>query len=45
MQNVETKKVGEEFLDDELDKIEGSIRLKTQKMIDRVEEGERDVFS
>ena len=41
---VDTKKAGEEFLKDELEKVEGTTREKTEKMIDRIDKGERDVF-
>ena len=40
----DTKKAGEEFLIDELEKVEGTTREKTEKMIERVDEGERDIF-
>jgi len=40
----DTKITGEEFLKDELAKVEGATRGKTEKMIERVDEGERDVF-
>jgi len=40
----DTKKTGEEFLKNELKKIEGVTREKTEKMIEKVDTGERDVF-
>jgi len=40
----DTKKVGEEFLSNELEKVEATTIGKTKKMIGRVDEGERDVF-
>ena len=40
----ETKKIGEEFLRQELNKINGTAKKKTEKMIDRVNEGERDIY-
>ena len=40
----DTKKTGEEFLKDELEKVEGTTREKTEKMIEKVDTGERDVF-
>jgi len=40
----ETKKTGEQFLKDELEKVEGTTREKTEKMIEKVDTGEKDVF-
>jgi len=40
----DTKKSGEEFLKDELEKVEGTTKEKTEKMIEKVDTGERDVF-
>jgi 2-iminoacetate synthase len=40
----ETKTIGEDFLQTELNKIEGVTRKKTEKMIERVNEGERDIY-
>jgi 2-iminoacetate synthase len=40
----ETKIIGEEFLQNEIVKIEGVTRKKTEKMIERVNEGERDIY-
>jgi 2-iminoacetate synthase len=36
--------IAEDFLQNEVEKLEGSIKTKTKKMIDRVNEGEKDVF-
>ena len=40
----DTKITGEEFLKDELEKVEGTTKEKTEKMIEKVDTGERDVF-
>ena len=40
----ETKNIGEDFLQTELSKIEGVTRKKTEKMIELVNEGERDIY-
>jgi 2-iminoacetate synthase len=40
----DTKKIGGEFLKDELEKVEGTTREKTEKMIEKIDTGERDVF-
>jgi 2-iminoacetate synthase len=40
----DTKITGGKFLENELEKIESSTREKTEKMINRINEGERDVF-
>ena len=40
----DTKKTCEKFLKDELEKVEGTAREKTEKMIERINEGERDVY-
>ncbi|RKY91124.1 MAG: [FeFe] hydrogenase H-cluster radical SAM maturase HydG [Ignavibacteriae bacterium] len=40
----DTKRAGEEFLKSELGKAEGTTREKTEKMIEKVDTGERDVF-
>ncbi|UCH65958.1 MAG: [FeFe] hydrogenase H-cluster radical SAM maturase HydG [Ignavibacterium sp.] len=40
----ETKETAREFLDEEIKKVEGATRNKVDKMIDRVDKGERDVF-
>jgi 2-iminoacetate synthase len=40
----ETKTTGEDFLDEEFKKINGTIKRKTELMIARVNEGERDVY-
>ena len=42
--SVETKTVGEDFLEEELKKINGSAKRKTEQMIARVNDGERDVY-
>jgi 2-iminoacetate synthase len=40
----ETKEVAQKFLLDEIEKIEGVTRQKTEKMIEQVDAGERDVY-
>jgi 2-iminoacetate synthase len=40
----ETKKAGSDFLENELNKINGATKNKTEGMIERVDKGERDVF-
>jgi 2-iminoacetate synthase len=40
----ETKKIGSEFLAEELNKINGGTKKKTQNMINRVDQGERDIY-
>jgi len=40
----ETKKSAEKFFNDELEKINGSTKNKVEKMLERVDSGERDVF-
>ena len=40
----ETKTIGEDFLQKELSKIKGVTRKKTEKMIERVTDGERDIY-
>jgi 2-iminoacetate synthase len=40
----ETKEAAEKFLEDEIEKVEGTTRNKVDKMIERVDDGERDVF-
>jgi 2-iminoacetate synthase len=40
----ETKEIAKIFLEDEIEKVDGSTRNKVDKMIDRVDKGERDVF-
>ncbi len=40
----ETKKVANDFIEKELNELSGTTKLKTEKMIDRVNRGERDVF-
>ena len=42
--SVETKTVGEDFLEEELKKINGSAKRKTEQMMARVNDGERDVY-
>ena len=39
-----TKNIGEDFLQTELSKIEGVSRRKTKNMIERLNEGERDIY-
>ncbi len=40
----ETLKAADEFIKKEMEKLEGPTKTKTEKMIDRVNKGERDVF-
>ena len=40
----ETKEIAEKFLEEEIEKAEGTTRNTIDKMIDRVDKGERDVF-
>ena len=40
----ETKTIGEDFLNLELKKIEGTTRKKTETMIEKVNLGERDIY-
>ena len=40
----ETKETAEIFLEEEIENVEGTTRNKVDKMIDRVDNGERDVF-
>lgn len=40
----DTKSVAEKFVSDELNKLSGATKNKTEKMLGRVESGERDVF-
>ena len=40
----DTKNTGEKFLKDELEKVKGRAREKTERMIERIDEGERDVY-
>ncbi len=40
----ETKAVAEKFLKDETNKLKGATKTKTEKMLERVNSGERDVF-
>jgi 2-iminoacetate synthase len=40
----ETKETAKEFLEEEIEKVEGTTRNKVDKMSDRVDKGERDVF-
>jgi len=42
--SAETKTVGEDFLEEELKKINGTIKRKTEQMIARVNDGDRDVY-
>ena len=42
--SVETKRIGSDFLVKELNKINGVTKKKTQNMIERVDQGERDVY-
>jgi 2-iminoacetate synthase len=42
--SYETKKIGENFLRQELSKINGVTKQKTEKMIERVNAGERDIY-
>jgi 2-iminoacetate synthase len=40
----ETKEIGEEFLEEEISKISGVTKQKTEKMIARVNDGDRDIY-
>ncbi|MHB1687486.1 MAG: [FeFe] hydrogenase H-cluster radical SAM maturase HydG [Ignavibacteriaceae bacterium] len=40
----ETKEIAYKFFDEEINKLEGTIRKKTEKMIERVDDGKRDVY-
>jgi 2-iminoacetate synthase len=40
----ETKVLGKEFIKNEFEKLEGAIKRKTEQMIDKVDQGERDIF-
>ncbi|MCX7876653.1 MAG: [FeFe] hydrogenase H-cluster radical SAM maturase HydG [Melioribacteraceae bacterium] len=40
----ETKKVAENFINSELDKLDDNVKKKTLKMIEKVNKGERDIF-
>ncbi|MDP2363194.1 MAG: [FeFe] hydrogenase H-cluster radical SAM maturase HydG, partial [Ignavibacteria bacterium] len=40
----ETKELGKEFIKSELEKLEGATRRKTEQMIEKVDQGERDIF-
>lgn len=40
----ETKKLGREFIKKELDKMPEKIRKKTEEMLKRIDEGERDIY-
>ncbi len=40
----ETKQIGEKFLNDEVDLLKGNIKRKTSKMIERIDNGEHDVY-
>ena len=40
----ETKTIGDDFLNLELKKIEGTTRKKTETMIEKVNVGERDIY-
>jgi len=40
----ETKSIADKFVQEELNKLEGATKTKTEKMLNRVEKGERDVF-
>ena len=42
--SAETKTIGEDFLEEELKKINGSAKRKTEQMMARVNDGERDVY-
>ncbi len=41
---TDTRLVGEKLLKEELEKVAGSAKEKTKKMIERIKEGERDVY-
>ena len=40
----ETKSVADNFIENEIEKLSGATKTKTEKMINRVKDGERDVF-
>lgn len=40
----ETKSVADKFIENEIEKLSGATKTKTEKMINRVKDGERDVF-
>ncbi len=40
----ETKKVAENFIEKELEKLDGPTKVKTEKMIQKINKGERDIF-
>jgi 2-iminoacetate synthase len=40
----ETKSVADKFVENEIEKLSGTTKTKTEKMINRVKDGERDVF-
>jgi len=42
--SAETKTIGEDFLEEELKKINGTIKRKTEQMMARVNDGDRDVY-
>lgn len=42
--SIETKQVGEKFLKEEIDELNGTIKKQTNKMIERIDAGERDVY-
>ena len=40
----ETKQAAESFIKNEMEKLEGATKHKTEKMVERVNNGEKDVF-
>jgi 2-iminoacetate synthase len=40
----ETKSIADQFIKSEVEKLNGATKTKTEKMLSRVENGERDVF-
>lgn len=40
----ETKKVAENFIEKELEKLDGPTKVKTEKMLQKINEGKRDIF-
>ena len=40
----ETKELGKEFIKSELEKLEGTAKRKSEQMIEKVDQGERDIF-
>jgi 2-iminoacetate synthase len=42
--SIETKELGKEFIKNELEKLEGVTKRKTEQMIEKVDQGERDIF-